>query len=190
MPSSRPDAEVPGGGHKHSSSRARPERAGTAPSEATTAPPPATSSTTTTAAPPPPSPPPIVARPVPQPGPVEPPPGAPPPPWADTTRRTPAGHLATDVGCAGGTGAGSLDPFFAGRRGPAIGLDYQHVYPLGGGRSLWLFQDAFLDHSGAATRLDQASFAHNVAMVQEGRLLHAPAPRYGRRPDLVRAGDR
>jgi hypothetical protein len=49
-----------------------------------------------------------------------------------------------------------------------LGLDYQHVYPLGGGRSLWLFQDTFVDHSGTGARLDQAAFVHNSAMVQDG----------------------
>ena len=68
-----------------------------------------------------------------------------------------------------------LDAFFRERIGPVIGHDYQHVYDLGGDRQLWLFQDTFIDHTGNATRLDQASFAHNTAMVQHGRcftLLH------------------
>ena len=56
-----------------------------------------------------------------------------------------------------------------------IGHDYQHVYPLGGDRYLWLFQDTFIDHTGNAARLDQAAFAHNTAMLQHGScftLLH------------------
>ena len=72
---------------------------------------------------------------------------APPGPWADVTRTTAAGYVATDVGCATGTSAAALDAFFRERLGPVIGDDYQHVYPLGGGRYLWLFQDTFIDHS-------------------------------------------
>ncbi len=129
--------------------------------------------------PPPPGPPPIVARPVPPAAPPAPPPDAPTPPGAASTRRTAAGYVATDVGCAGGRSAGDLDAFFAVRRGPVLGLDYQHVTSLGGDRYLWLFQDAFLDHSGAGSRLDHAAFAHNVAMIQDGAcftLLHRGSP--------------
>ncbi|WP_420450924.1 hypothetical protein [Ilumatobacter sp.] len=116
----------------------------------------------------------IVARPIPV-DPPPPPPAAPPPPWAGSVTTTGAGLVSTDVGCAADLSAGSLDAFFADRVGPVVGWDYQHVYPLGGGRHLWLFQDAFVDHSGTASRLDAASFAHNVALVQDGacfRLLH------------------
>ena len=94
----------------------------------------------------------LTARPIPPTGPpAAPAPEVPRPAWADSTRTTGAGYVATDVGCAGGTDAGSLDAFFADRVGPMIGSDYQHVYPLGGDRFLWLFQDAFIDHSGGAT---------------------------------------
>ena len=78
-------------------------------------------------------------------------------------------------GCAGGTSASALDAFFRPRIGPVVGHDYQHVYPLGGDRHLWLFQDTFIDHSATAPRLDQSAFAHNTAMVQQGScftLLH------------------
>ncbi len=109
----------------------------------------------------------VVARPVPT-EPTETIPPAPSPPWAWSIRTTAAGYVTTNVGCAAGTGAAALDAFFAARIGPLMGTDYQHVYPLGDGRSLWLFQDAFLDHSGAAERLGQARFAHNVALVQDG----------------------
>ena len=114
----------------------------------------------------------VGARPVPPPQPAAPPPG---PATAFPTTVTSAGHLATDLGCAAGTSASALDAFFRERMGPVIGHDYQHVYDLGGDRRLWLFQDTFVDHTGNATRLDQASFAHNTAMVQTGRcftLLH------------------
>ena len=148
--------------------------------------------TTTTVAPPPaePAPPPvdpdapaIVARPIPS-EPPPPPPAAPPPPWAGSTRTTGAGHVAVDVGCAGGRSASAIDSFLRERVGPVIGWDYQHVYPLGGDRYLWLFQDAFVDHSGTAATLDRASFVHNAALLQQGScftLLHRgstsrPAP--------------
>ena len=89
-------------------------------------------------------------------------------PWADKTAITSAGYVATDVGCAAGTSAAALDAFFRDRVGPAIGFDYQHVYALGGKRYLWIFQDTFLDYSGAATNLGQSVFAHNTALVQDG----------------------
>lgn len=121
----------------------------------------------------------VVARPVPQAQPTETLPPAPPPPWASERVTTSAGHVSTPVGCATGLDANSLDLFFAERRGPVMGWDYQHVYPLGGGRHLWLFQDTFVDQSGAATDLGQSSFVHNTAMIQEGlcfRLLHRGTP--------------
>jgi hypothetical protein len=96
-------------------------------------------------------------------------------PWDDVTRITTNGFVSTDLGCVPDTSAGALDAFFAQRIGPVLGADYQHVYPLGDGRYLWLFQDTFVDHSGRATRLDAASFVHNAAMVQDGScftLLH------------------
>ena len=109
----------------------------------------------------------VVARPIPV-APAELPPSAPAPPWASSTRTTSAGYTTTSVGCATGSGAGAIDAFFAERVGPLVGTDYQHVYPLGGDRYLWLFQDAFVDHAGSAVRLDQSRFAHNVALVQDG----------------------
>lgn len=117
----------------------------------------------------------VSARPIPD-EPVEPPPPTiAPPPWAASTVRTPGGHLSTDVGCAPDTGVVALDVLFSGRLGPLIGWDYQHVYPLGGDRYLWLFQDAFVDHGGTATSLGAARFVHNAAMLQTGscfELLH------------------
>lgn len=131
----------------------------------------------------------VVARVIPPKQPATPPPPpVTPPPWAASTRVTPGG-LATDVGCASDLNAGGLDAFFAGRVGPVLGWDYQHVVPLGGGRHLWLFQDTFVDHSGGATQLDQASFVHNTALVQDGRcftLLHAGS---AAAPDEFEPGD-
>jgi hypothetical protein len=98
-----------------------------------------------------------------------------PPPWAASTRLTEAGQVATDVGCTDDLSAEALDQFLARRVGPVLGWDYQHVYPLGDDRFLWLFQDAFLDHSGTTVTLDSSRFIHNVAMLQEGScftLLH------------------
>ena len=56
-----------------------------------------------------------------------------------------------------------------------LGWDYQHVYPMGDDRYLWLFQDAFLDHSGTVSNLGKARFVHNAALMQTGNcftLLH------------------
>ena len=96
------------------------------------------------------------------------PPPPPPPPWAVTTRTTPAGYVATDVGCAASREVGALEAFVSRRVGPVLGWDYQHVYPLGANRWLWLFQDAFIDHTGLATRLDGSGFAHNARSCRPG----------------------
>lgn len=131
----------------------------------------------------------VLPREIPPKRPAEPPtPPAESPPWADSTRDTPGG-LATDVGCADNLNAAGLDAFFAQRVGPVLGWDYQHVVPLGGGRHLWLFQDTFVDHSGGARRLEQASFIHNAALVQDGRcftLLHGGT---AAAPDEFEPGD-
>ena len=134
--------------------------------------------------------PPIVPRPVPPELPPQAPPTGTGPPWAASTRTTPAGYVATDVGCASGNSAGALDAFFRDRIGPVLGHDYQHVYDLGGDRRLWLFQDTFVDQGGTATRLDRAAFVHNAAMLQEGScftLLHRGT---SCRADILRARHR
>jgi hypothetical protein len=139
---------------------------------------PSTTVATTQTAPvtPPPGPPPEVRRSVPAATPATPPPPtAAPPPWAWSIKNTTAGYVSTDIGCAANTGAEAIDAFFAQRAGPLIGSDYQHVVPLGGSRYAWFFQDAFIDPPGSATRLDQAHFAHNIALIQDGAcftLLH------------------
>ena len=126
-------------------------------------------------------------RPVPPAQPESPPPA---PSTAYPTTFTPAGYVATDVGCAEGTSAPALDAFFRERIGPVLGLDYQHVYPLGGDRYLWLFQDTFIDHTGLATSFDQASFAHNTAMVQQGRCFTLLHRGHADGTDVVRARHR
>jgi len=118
---------------------------------------------------PPSEPPQDVARTIPTAAPATPPPAAPPPQWAASVVTTSAGYISTSVGCASGTGAGALDSFFAARVGPLMGADYQHVVALGGNRYAWFFQDAFVDPSGAATRLDQSFFAHNLLLIQDGK---------------------
>jgi len=103
--------------------------------------------------------------------------------------RTTSGHLRTDVGCAADLTADGLDRFLAGRLGPLLGWDYQHVYGLGGDRYLWLFQDAFIDHTGAVDSLGRSRFAHNAALLQTGRcfqLLHGGT---ASRPEPFEAGD-
>jgi hypothetical protein len=100
-------------------------------------------------------------------------------PWATFTTTAASGRVATDVGCTAGTSADALDAFFAERVGPVLGWDYQHVYPLGGDRYLWLFQDVFIDRTGTSTSLGNASFVHNAALVQSGNcfsLQHGGTP--------------
>ncbi len=48
-----------------------------------------------------------------------------------------------------------------------LGWDYQHVYPLGGDRYLWLFQDTFIDHTGVVSNLGKARFVHNAAIAAD-----------------------
>ncbi len=112
-----------------------------------------------------------------------------PPPWAASTAVTSGGHLGTDVGCADDLSVDSLNRFLGDRIGPVLGWDYQHVYPLGGDRYLWVFQDAFLDHSGVVNTLGAARFVHNAALVQDGtcfQLLHRGT---SNRPDAFEVGD-
>ena len=134
--------------------------------------------------------PPIAARPIPaDPGDAPPPTTIAPPPWAASTYVTEGGHVSTEVGCSPNDGVQALDQFFAQRVGPVTGWDYQHVYPLGGDRYLWLFQDAFLDHTGTVTSLARSRFVHNAALVQEGscfRLLHRGTTN---RPEPFEIGD-
>ena len=110
-----------------------------------------------------------VSRTIPPAAPVVTVPAAPPPPWAATVTTTAGGYISTNAGCAGGTDAGSLNAYFAQRMGPVMGLDYQHVVALGGNRYAWFFQDVFVDPTGAATRLDQSHFVHNLVLLQTGR---------------------
>jgi hypothetical protein len=83
-------------------------------------------------------------------------------------------YRRTDLGCAAGTDAASLDRFFADKRGPVLGWDYPHVQPLPDGRMLWLFQDTFVS-VGGGQRLADAVLIRNAVAVQDGRcftLLH------------------
>ncbi len=98
-----------------------------------------------------------------------------PPSWAAGRFITAGGHVGTPVGCVSTLNSIELDSFFSKRVGPVLGWDYQHVTRLGDNRYLWLFQDTFIDQGGTATRLDQARFVHNAALLQEGKcftLLH------------------
>ena len=133
----------------------------------------------------------VAARPEPVDLPADEPPPATvaPPAWAASTRITDGGYLGTDVGCADDVSAAALDRFFAARLGPVLGWDYQHVYPLGGDRYLWLFQDAFIDHTGTVNTLGPARFVHNAALVQQGscfQLLHQGTTNA---PDAFETGD-
>lgn len=137
------------------------------PTTSSTVAPPTGTTTTTIAVQPPTAPPQDVSRPIPV-APPTPPPAAPAPPWAWSIKSTAAGYISTDVGCAANTGAAALDAFFTARVGPLMGADYQHVVSLGGGRYAWFFQDAFIDQTGGAVRLDQSYFVHNLVLLQDG----------------------
>ena len=117
-------------------------------------------------------------------------PPAPLPSWALTRTVTVAGHVSTDLGCADGLDAGSLDRFFAQRLGPVLGWDYQHVYPLGQARHLWLFQDTFVDHTGAAGTPRTVELRPQRCDDPGRPVLPAAAPRHPGPPSGVRAGYR
>ena len=79
--------------------------------------------------------------------------------WADAPR-------AAAAECAASTSAADLDAFFAADgAGGLAGADYPHAYALPDGRTLWLFQDAFV---GADGDLVDDHFAHNAALIQTG----------------------
>ena len=71
-----------------------------------------------------------------------------------------AAECATDATAAG------LDAFFAADDAAGLaGADYPHAFALPDGRTLWLFQDAFI---GTDAQLGDDRFAHNAALVQTG----------------------
>ena len=68
--------------------------------------------------------------------------------------------------CAAGSTAAELDAFFAADDAAGLaGADYPHAVALPDGRTLWLFQDAFV---GTDALLGDDRFAHNAALVQTG----------------------
>jgi len=86
------------------------------------------------------------------------------------------GEQAADAACAPGTNmdASQLTSAFArtglGSYGDVEGFgggDYQHAYPLPGGRILWLFQDIFFSND---TDLNEPAnnAAHNSGLIQQG----------------------
>ena len=99
-------------------------------------------------------------------------PPAPSPPAQTTTSAADSGS-AQD--CAASTAAADLDAFFSSDTAAGLaGADYPHAYALPDGRTLWMFQDAFL---GTNRNLAKNTFAHNAAMVQDGacfRILPTP----------------
>jgi hypothetical protein len=70
--------------------------------------------------------------------------------------------------CAASTSAGDLSKFFASGASGFLGGDTPHVFALADGRVLWLFADSFVG-APDTTDLTKAGFAHNVALVQDGR---------------------
>ena len=61
------------------------------------------------------------------------------------------------------TSAEALNKVFAGGIGNVLGADYQRAFSLNDGRTLWVFQDAFIDDGDA-----QPTLVHNVGALQEG----------------------
>ena len=73
---------------------------------------------------------------------------------------------AAAADCAASSTAAGLDAFFTADDAAGLaGADYPHAYALPDGRTLWLFQDAFI---GADDQLGDDRFAHNAAVVQSG----------------------
>ncbi len=73
---------------------------------------------------------------------------------------------AAAADCAASSTAAGLDAFFTANDAAGLaGADYPHAYALPDGRTLWMFQDAFI---GADDQLGDDRFAHNAAVVQSG----------------------
>jgi hypothetical protein len=66
-------------------------------------------------------------------------------------------YVAYDAGCVDLTDADLLDASLAGGLGPLWGFDGVRPIDLGGGRSLWIVQDAFLD----VTDLESPTYANS-----------------------------
>lgn len=80
-----------------------------------------------------------------------------------------SGMVVTDVGCLPNSSAATLHAAFTKRIGPLMGWDNPHVYQLGGGRRLWLVQDAYIDYPGTANGLhDNGPQIQNLAFLQQG----------------------
>ena len=80
--------------------------------------------------------------------------------WSLHAQPVVAAECATDATAAG------LDAFFGGDDAAGLaGADYPHAFALPDGRTLWLFQDAFI---GTDAQLADDRFAHNAALVQTG----------------------
>ena len=80
--------------------------------------------------------------------------------WSLHAQPVAAAECATDATAAG------LDAFFGGDDAAGLaGADYPHAFALPDGRTLWLFQDAFI---GTDAQLADDRFAHNAALVQTG----------------------
>jgi hypothetical protein len=98
--------------------------------------------------------------------------------------------VASGAGVAG-VGTAELNRLFSGQADEYVGLDAPRAYPLPDGRVLWLFQDAFFSAAGSPTAtLDQAHFAHNAALLQQGgcfQSLHGPTSAGDRCPNPGRA---
>jgi len=86
---------------------------------------------------------------------------------APTSKYAPE-YLEIPLGCATDSSAGALEELFSASLGPIIGHDSPRVYPLGGGRYLWLLQDTFVDYEGTAALIAEADYTHNSALIQDG----------------------
>ena len=77
-------------------------------------------------------------------------------------------YVSNDVGCAADLSAEGLAAFFGEQLGAIEGFDGPRLYPLGGGRTLWMLQDTFIDYADAATSFANMDYANSTALIQEG----------------------
>lgn len=84
-------------------------------------------------------------------------------------QRIPSSLRVVPVDCVADLSATTLTARLRDRLGPLRGFDNPKLVPLGGGRTLWLLTDPYVDLSGADEGpLPALDYVHNTLLLQEG----------------------
>jgi hypothetical protein len=90
------------------------------------------------------------------------------------------GRTAADLGCADDLTADGLKRFVSEQRGPLLGWDNPHLYPIDEHRTLWIAHDTHVDYSGRARNLLEGNVQmQNVVILQQDNcftLVHGGTP--------------